>query len=92
MANLDKNMVVFKVNAPNAHEVAVAGTFNDWDPSIRPIVRASEGNWKLVYFLSPGEYEYRFVVDGIWMDDPNCSNRRRNQYGVENCIVEVGDA
>jgi 1,4-alpha-glucan branching enzyme len=89
MAQLDKKPVIFKVHAPSAREVAVAGTFNDWDPSIRPIVRVNEGDWKIVFFLSPGTYEYRFVIDGLWMDDPSCSNRCRNRYGVENCIVEV---
>jgi len=87
--NRSKKRVIFNVHAPAAREAAVAGTFNDWDPSSRPMKRDDEGNWKITFFLSPGKYEYRFVIDGIWTDDPRCTARRRNPYGGENCIVEV---
>ncbi len=84
-----KKRVTFNAHAPNASEVAVAGTFNNWDPSTRPLKGEADGNWKITFYLSPGKYEYRFVVDGIWTDDPCCTNRCLNQYGGENCIVEV---
>jgi len=87
--NIGKKRVTFAVHAPFAREVAVAGTFNDWDPSARPLKREEGGNWKTAFYLTPGRYEYRFVVDGIWTDDPCCKTRSWNQYGGENCIVVV---
>lgn len=39
----------------------------------RPAGRSSErraGTGSSIFYLSPGRYEYRFVVDGIWTDDP----------------------
>ena len=45
--------------------------------------------WKTVKYLDPGIYEYRFIVDGVWADDPACKSRRSNQYGSENCVLEV---
>jgi len=87
--NVGKKRVNFTVHAPHAREVAVAGTFNDWDPSSRPLKRAEDGSWTVTFFLAPGKYEYRFVVDGIWTDDPCCTTRCWNRYGGENCILEV---
>jgi 1,4-alpha-glucan branching enzyme len=87
--NLGKKRVSFRIRAPHAREVSVAGTFNGWDPSARPLKRGPDGGWAVTFFLAPGKYEYRFVVDGIWTDDPSCTSRCRNQYGGENCILEV---
>lgn len=87
--NLGKKRVSFSAHAPHAREVAVAGTFNNWDPSARPMKRGDKGDWKVIFFLPRGTYEYRFVIDGIWTDDPCCTTRCRNQYGGENCILEV---
>ena len=84
-----KKRVTFSVHAPHARDVAVAGTFNDWDPSSRPLSREAGGSWTVTFYLAPGSYEYRFVVDGIWTDDPCCTTRCWNQYGGENCILEV---
>ena len=75
---IGKKRVAFAVHAPHAREVAVAGTFNDWDTSTRPLKRRRrqlEG-----HLLSrTREYEYRCVVDGIWTDDPCCTTRCWNQ-------------
>jgi len=87
--NLGKKRVSFRLHAPHAREVAVAGSFNNWDPSARLLKREPDGNWTITFFLAPGKYEYRLVVDGIWTDDPSCTARCRNQYGGENCILEV---
>ena len=87
--NLGKKRVTFTAQALHAREVAVAGTFNNWDPSTRPLKRGDKGNWMVTFFLPRGRYEYRFVVDGIWTDDPCCTTRCWNQYGGENCILEV---
>jgi PAS domain S-box-containing protein len=40
-------------------------------------------------YLEPGLYEYRFVVDGVWQNDPQCTGRRENDFGTENCVLIV---
>ena len=84
-----KKRVTFSLHAPHAREVSVAGTFNEWDPSSRPLKKETEGNWKITFYLPAGTYEYRFVVDGIWTDDPSCTARCPNQYGGENCLLII---
>jgi hypothetical protein len=39
--------------------------------------------------LSPGEYEYRFLVDGQWKDDPMAKRYVGNPFGGFNCVLEV---
>ncbi len=85
----DGKKVIFSFNNwPFAEEVFVAGTFNDWEFRRDPMKKTKKG-WELAKYLHPGIYEYRFIVDGIWMDDPAAKIRCRNQYGGENCVLEV---
>lgn len=55
---------------PNARKVMVAGNFNGWNPRELQMEKAP-GGWQLNYVLAPGNYEYKFIVDGKWMTDPD---------------------
>ena len=79
----------FELEAPSASAVFLAGDFTGWDS--KPIALSKEGNgrWKASIKLEPGTYEYRFIVDGAWTDDPNASARSTNPFGTTNCIREV---
>lgn len=78
--------------APEAHEVYLAGSFNDWNPAHLLMRRDAEGVWRLRVVLAPGRHEYRFVADGIWNDDPRACAYVPNQFGWCNCVVEVAPA
>ncbi|HPE98184.1 MAG: hypothetical protein H6548_11415 [Chitinophagales bacterium] len=54
----------------NARQVVLSGNFNEWDPGELLMTRTSSG-WELPYVLAPGNYEYKFVVDGNWIQDPD---------------------
>jgi 1,4-alpha-glucan branching enzyme len=88
-SRVSKKKAILSLHSPHAENVFVAGTFNDWDPHKDPLKKNTKGQWKTAKYLEPGIYEYRFVVDGVWMDDPSCKSRRSNQYGGENCILEL---
>jgi hypothetical protein len=62
--------VRFVLAAPGAHDVAVAGTFNQWNAT--PLVRTGDqGLWTATIALAPGQHQYAFVVDGVrWVPDP----------------------
>ncbi len=74
---------------PEARSAAVAGSFNNWDPATTPMQRAGDGTWKAAISLRPGRYEYRFVVDGQWMADPNAKESVGNPYGSTNSVLVV---
>jgi alpha-amylase len=70
--------------------VCLAGDFNDWDIVATPMADQDEdGIWTVVFPLSRGQWEYKFVVDGgIWVTDPNAPDV--NYQNFNNGIVYVG--
>ena len=63
----------FTIIAPDARTVAVAGSFNRWDPSAHLLSGPDRsGRWTVAIPLPPGQYEYLFVVNGSdWVPDPD---------------------
>ncbi len=79
----------FKLYAPAARSVAVAGSFNNWNAQGLIAKKDSKGNWSAKVSLKPGQYEYKFVVDGNWMNDPACSATVGNSFGSANSVLQV---
>jgi hypothetical protein len=42
--------------------------------------------------LAGGTYHYRFLVDGTWCDDPQCTLRIPNIFGSHNMVREVSNS
>ena len=84
--------VRFEIEAPKASAVSVAGSFNGWKPGATPLSGVGSGKWAKELSLAPGRYEYRFVVDGQWIDDPRAKSFAPNPHGGRNAVVEVGQA
>ena len=82
--------VQFEFLAPEALEVYLAGNFNNWNSSANPMKKDKKGIWKTALSLKPGRYEYRFLVDGNWENDPACCNCVPNEFGSQNCVRIVG--
>jgi hypothetical protein len=70
-----------------AAEVFVAGSFNHWLPSRDALKRTATGEWSIDLALAPGRYEYLFVADGRWLEDPNALEAVANPYGGHNSVV-----
>lgn len=66
------NGTTFRVWAPNATSVGVAGTFNSW--SSAPLVSEGNGNWSLDYRGVADGAQYKYVVGSgtnvLWKNDP----------------------
>jgi 1,4-alpha-glucan branching enzyme len=75
--------------APKAETVFVAGDFNHWRARDLRLRRDAAGSWKVQVWLAPGRYEYRFIVDGEWQDDPHASARVPNAFGSSNCVLQI---
>jgi len=78
--------VQFEFPASEAQEVYLAGDFNDWDSSANAMKKDKKGLWKTTLSLKPGRYEYRFLVDGNWENDPSCAGCVPNEFGSKNCV------
>jgi 1,4-alpha-glucan branching enzyme len=82
--------VPFKFAAPAARRVSLAGDFNNWDREDMPMYKGSDGVWYLSVLLTPGRYEYRMIVDGVWQDDPAAAQKTANSDGSKNSVKTVG--
>ena len=79
----------FKLYAPQAKKVILAGSFNKWDTKKLAAKKDSKGSWVAKVSLKPGKYEYKFLVDGSWTNDPRCTSCVPNAFGTHNCVIEV---
>lgn len=85
-----QDAVVFVTLYPRAQTVAIAGDFNNWQPTNTPMERVGEtGVWQAKMTLPHGTYRYRLVVDGQWQQDPYNERSELNPYGEYNSILEV---
>ena len=60
--------------APQAREARLMGDFNGWNAKIHPMKRNDNGLWTKIVMLAPGTYEYKFLVDGEWQNDPGVTS------------------
>ena len=81
--------VTFKISAPNAKDVRLAGDFNSWDASSTSLKKSRDGVWERDLALKSGRYEYKYLVDGQWQRDPLNNLFAVNTFGSENSVIEL---
>jgi 1,4-alpha-glucan branching enzyme len=81
--------VTFKITAPSAKDVRLAGDFNSWDASRTTLKKSREGVWKRDLSLKSGRYEYKYLIDGQWQRDPLNNLFVTNTFGTENSVIEL---
>lgn len=69
-------------------EVYVCGTFNDWQ-KLR--MNRSAKDFVAIVELAEGNHEYKFNVDGEWINDPNSPVVETSQ-GFKNNVIKVQKA
>jgi len=74
-----------------ARSVALAGAFNEWSASSRPLSRIrSSGVWTIVVPLPPGEHLFMYVVDGTqWVSPQVAEDYVDDRFGARNGVVVV---
>jgi len=83
--------VQFVITAPEAGSVALAGDFNEWDPSIELSDPDMDGVWSARVALEAGVHEYMFVIDGTeWRPDPHALSWTEDGFGRRNSVLAVG--
>jgi hypothetical protein len=83
--------VTFRLAAEQAGRVAVAGSFNQWDPFMHPLRPSSpqDNHYSLSLDLPRGTHYYYFVVDGRRMPDPHNPNMLRTREGSYVSVLRV---
>ena len=89
---VNKNGTVFvcEIN-PEAKEVYLVGEFNNWDPQVDRMVKR-KGAFQKTLYLSPGKYQYKFLIDGVWHTDPTAAEQLPNHVGTMNSVIRVSDS
>ncbi|MGD0905828.1 MAG: isoamylase early set domain-containing protein [Terracidiphilus sp.] len=86
---LEEQEIILTLLDPAARQVNLAGNFNGWRPETTPMKNTGAGKWVVRLMLRSGQYEYRFVVDGRWIEDPGASQRVASPYGGFNSILKL---
>lgn len=83
--------VTFELHAPDAGQVELAGSFNQWQVgSIMLEGPDASGRWTVDMDLPVGRHEYSFLVDGReWIADPTAMTYRDDGFGQKNAILEL---
>jgi hypothetical protein len=81
--------VQFRLDAPDATDVRLAGSFTNWEPRYE-LHEVAPGNWTITLPLSAGVHDYVFVVNGQrWIPDPYASRIDDGFGGVNSRISLV---
>jgi 1,4-alpha-glucan branching enzyme len=89
---LKKRKVTFSINSPDAEEVILLGDFNNWNPKKHPMHKDKNGMWVKGVIILPGKYEYKFLVDGQWKEDPQNNQTCPNCFGTYNNVFNLTES
>lgn len=82
--------VQFTVHAPSAQSVRLVGDFNEWNAEQLELRKDEQnGTWSKTILLPEGDYQYRYIIDGNWVHDPNNEHVEHCPYGGLNSILSV---
>jgi 1,4-alpha-glucan branching enzyme len=79
----------FRIDFPGADRVLLVGSFTQWQKKGIPMKKGKDGIWTTSVELPAGQHNYRFIVDGAWTDDPECSLRISNPHGSQDMVRVV---
>ncbi len=85
-----RKRVKLQIKANPKSDVFVSGSFNEWSENAKQLKDSDgEGNFNAILMLFPGEYEYKFLVNGEWSIDSQCQNWVKNDFGTLNSLIKV---
>ena len=70
----------------DASTVYLSGTFNDWSTLQKPMIPCDSG-WIILIKLQPGKYLYKYIVNGVWGNDPNNELEEQDEQQRTNSVV-----
>ena len=82
--------IVFKLEAPESAMVQIAGDFNEWVPESLHFTE-SQGRplWHKSISLRQGSYEYKYLVEDLWIPDPDNETTAADAYGGVNSVINI---
>jgi len=84
-----RRRISFVFESPGSQKVSLVGSFNDWDENRHAMKNDGKGVWTKSVMLGAGIYEYKFVADDHWEQDPTNPRQTPNPFGTLNNVIEV---
>jgi anti-sigma factor RsiW len=83
-------LVRFSISAPGASDVHVVGDFNSWSREATPL-QDPDGNgvWTISLPLTSGRYQYKFLIDGRWVVEPDAPSYHPDGFGGRNSLLSI---
>jgi len=81
--------VTFSIDAPENEEVKLVGDFNNWDLESHPLKKLKSGTFKITVDLpTENQFEFKYVVDGIYTNDTEADGLVHNAFsGEQNSVI-----
>ena len=91
-STVKKHNIILKYQPLTAgdHEVFIAGSFNQFNPQ-KDKFSEKNGIYEISLSLPEGKYQYKFVVDGLWVIDEKAEEYCADGFGGQNSIFYAGD-
>lgn len=84
---LNKQTVKFRIYNKSASLISIVGDFNNWNPEHDLLTKGKNNIWSITKKLQPGNYRYKFIIDGQWTHDIyNKQNAADNTGGLASLI------
>lgn len=66
-------------------EVLLAGDFSEWKPV--KMTKQKDGTFVSSVPLAPGSHEYKFIIDGQWITDPDHGTFAVGPHGPNSVFI-----
>lgn len=87
-----RRRVIFSFKSSDAKEVILIGDFNNWNTKKHPMKSNGDGMWNKSVVIPPGRYEYKFLVDRQWKEDPQNDKICLNCFGTYNNVLDLTES
>lgn len=83
--------VTFAIEAEEAQNVALVGSFNEWNTEATQLTKLKNGTFKgTVDLEKDNSYEFRYVVDGTYVNDEQADAYQWNEFAAaENGVLNL---
>ncbi|AUC83877.1 glycoside hydrolase [Polaribacter sp. ALD11] len=83
--------VTFTVSAEDASDVAVVGSFNEWNAEFTPLKKLKNGSFKgTVDLEAKTSHEFKYLIDGAYINETEADGYAWNDFaGTENSVIEL---
>lgn len=86
---MKRQKVTFIFESTEARKIFLSVDFNNWSLKTHPMINDGVGRWKRTMMIPLGKYEYKFLADGKWVEDPRNDQTCPNIFGTYNSVINL---